>query len=365
MTIDFNRERWEKVREDYRLWWARRLKRPLIHVTLTGCESDRSEPELSFYGFTTFYDLSISAERIVDRWDYDLSRMKFAGDAFPCILPDFGAGVLAAFLGAKLEHGAGTTWSHPKEDLEIADLHFEYNPENVWVRRIKDIYHAAAARWEGRVQLAMTGLGGNLDILSTFRPGEKLLLDLYDHPDEVQRLICETHEAWWRAFREFDQALAPVNPGCTCWTPIYSEESYYMLQCDFCYMIGPDMFDEFVKPELAASCRKLVNPFYHLDGRGQLPHLDSLLTIEELKGVQWFPGVGSPDISQWPEVLRKIHDAGKLIQFFDFQYEGGGLEILDLLTDQIGTAEGIVMVASVDISREKEVEALLSKYGVI
>jgi len=38
---------------------------------------------------------------------------------------------------------------------------------------------------------------------------------------------------------------------------------------------------------------------------------------------------------------------------------------LDLLTDQIGTAEGIVMVASVDISREKEVEALLSKYGAI
>ena len=61
------------------------------------------------------------------------------------------------------------------------------------------------------------------------------------------------------------------------------------------------MFDE-SKPELAASCRRLKNAFYHLDGLGQLPHLKSLLSIPELKGIQWVPGDGQPDVTEWPAV---------------------------------------------------------------
>ena len=72
-----------------------------------------------------------------------------------------------------------------------------------------------------------------------------------------------------------------------------------MLQCDFCYMIGPEQFKKFVLPELAVSCKKLTNPFYHLDGPGQLPHLDYLLSIPELKGIQCVPGDGSPHDGPW------------------------------------------------------------------
>jgi len=368
MAIDFSTDRWEKIKRDYASWWAGELKRPLINVELTGVDAGRPEPDVPFYGFTAFYGFDVDAERIVDRWDYDLSRKRFPGDAFPCIWANFGPGVLAAFLGAEIETSieGGTVWFRPVEEREPAALDFEYDAHNKWFRRIRDIYGAAVDRWEGRVQLAMTDLGGNLDVLSTFRPGEKLLLDLYDHPEEIKRLTWQVHELWFRFFDEFNAVLRPANPGYTAWTPIFSEEPYYMLQCDFCYMIGPDMFDEFVKPELAATCKRLVNPFYHLDGPGQLPHLDSLLAIDELKGVQWVPGAGAPDVSHWPEVYRKIRDAGKLIQVFTSQYEDGDeLEILDILADQLGSAEDIALIGSVDVSREKNLEKLLSRYGAI
>ena len=203
----------------------------------------------------------------------------------------------------------------------------------------------------------MTDLGGNLDVLSTFRPGEKLLLDLYDNPHEVNRLTWEAHEAWWGYFEEINSVLQPVNPGYTAWAPIFSEEPYYILQCDFCYMIGPDMFDEFVKPELAATCRRLGHAFYHLDGPGQLPHLDSLLEIEELAGVQWVPGAGNKDLALWPEIHRKIRDAGKLIQL------SGDMATLDALAEQLGSAEGIVIMSGADTSKEREATHFLEKYG--
>ena len=53
-----------------------------------------------------------------------------------------------------------------------------------------------------------------------------------------------------------------------------------------------------------------------LDGAGQLPHLDSLLSIEELKGIQWVPGDGAKPCTEWPEVYRKIRDTGKRIQIY-------------------------------------------------
>jgi len=188
-----------------------------------------------------------------------------------------------------------------------------------------------------------------------------LLFGLYDSPEDVKRLAGEGHRVWWHYFDELNRVLRPVNPGYTAWTPLFSEEPCYMLQCDFAYMLGPDMFDEFVKPELAASCRRLKNSFYHLDGIGQLPHLDSLLEIPELKGVQWVPGDGQPEITKWPEVYRKIRQAGKLIQFFTSQ-SSLAWNALDLIADQIGGAEGICMIGEADRSQENDILKIIDRY---
>ncbi len=48
-----------------------------------------------------------------------------------------------------------------------------------------------------------------------------------------------------------NNVLQPHNPGYSDWAGIYSDLPSYVPQCDFSYMIGPDMFDTFVKPELA------------------------------------------------------------------------------------------------------------------
>ena len=296
MAIDFDSARWERTKDTHRAWWAGELGRPLIYLNRGGGDPGRPEPALPRKNAPAFYDLSVPAEDIVDRWDWDMSCTRFLGDSFPSIWPNFGPGVAAAFMGAEFHatEETGTVWFHPAHELDIRDIHLEYDPNNIWLRRIKDISRAAVERWRGQVQVGMTDLGGNLDVLSSFRPSEQLLYDLYDHPDEVKRVTWEAHELWWRYFDEITSVLQPLNPGYSGWFGVYSEVPHYILQCDFCYMIAPDQFDEFVKPELAASCRRMVNGFYHLDGPGQLPHLDSLLTIPELKGVQWVYGEGNP-----------------------------------------------------------------------
>lgn len=357
MSIDFSRDRWAKIKEDARRFWDGKLERPLIQVALSGRDPGRPEPKLPWRPRTIMYGEDTPVAEVVDSYDYDLSRLKYLGDSFPCVLPDFGPGIIAGFMGAQVEVGAETTWFHPTQIQEIAELEFQPEPGNFWLPRIKAFMKAAVERWEGQVQISMTDLGGNLDILSIFRPSERLLLDLYDHPEEVTRLTWQSHELWWRYFDELDAVLRPRNPGYTAWANIFSEKPYYMLQCDFSYMIGPEMFDEFVKPEIAAMCRRLGNSFYHLDGIGQLPHLDSLLTIKELKGVQWIPGAGQPDMAHWPEVYRKIRKAGKLIQLY------GDMATLDAVVAQLGSPEGLVIMMDGKGCREPEITAFLKRYG--
>jgi len=357
MAISFTNDRWDRIKEDAAAWWDGDLKRPLIVASSPG-DPGRDEPTLRKRHFISFYDLSIPASDVVDRIDYDLSCRDYVGDGFPYVFTNFGPGVIASFVGADLVNTeeTNTVWFHYGEDRTPADLSFVYPAEeSVWCKRVKEFCKAADERWNGSVQVSMPDLGGNLDIISSFRPSEKLLFDLYDFPEEIKRLIWEAHDLWWKYYGELDEILA-TNPGRSAWAGIFSKETHYMLQCDFCYMIGPDMFDEFVKPELRECCRKLDHSFYHLDGPGQLAHLDSLLEIEELDGVQWIPGDGQPDMKHWAEVYRKIRDAGKKIQLFQ------GLDTLDTVAEQLGSAEGIVHICEDDVT-EQEVRDMLQKWS--
>jgi 5-methyltetrahydrofolate--homocysteine methyltransferase len=136
-----------------------------------------------------------------------------------------------------------------------------------------------------------------------------------------------------------------------------------MMQCDFSYMISPQMFERFVMPDLVACCDHLENGFFHLDGRGEIPHLDLLLSIKRLRGIQWIPGDGSPTPDQWTDLLKRIIAGGKLCQVF-VSAEGarnivrtvGGKGFLIAVQDEMRAEEAeafLKLLAREDISRGK------------
>jgi 5-methyltetrahydrofolate--homocysteine methyltransferase len=161
-----------------------------------------------------------------------------------------------------------------------------------------------------------TDLGGNLDILASLLTTEQLLFALCDHPREVARLAGCLTRLWLRYYDALYALVEPAGRGTTPWAAIWSPARCYMLQSDFAYMISPRMFERFVLPDLAACCGRLDHAFYHLDGVGQLPHLDHLLALKRLRGIQWIPGDGQPPPEGWLSVLQRIRDAGKLCQLY-------------------------------------------------
>ena len=314
MAIRFDQEDWARIKKAHKAWWNGELERPLVQVRATVRPLDeraaRSAPLLSQENCA---DFSYSPEALIDRLDAELSRYEFLMDAYPMVnFNAFGPGVAAAFCGAKLDASSGRVWFFPEEQKPIEEISIQYDPENIWVNRIKAIYRAGGERWKGNVLMTMPDLGGVLDIVATFVGTENLLMALYDEPDEVKRLTREAHTAFMAAYRDLSRTLEEIgNPGFSDWNSLYSETPSYVTQSDFSYMIGPEMFREFVFGDLQLSCMELDNVIYHMDGIGQIPHLPQLLSMKNLKAIQWVPGDGQKQGAYWMDIYRQILGSGR------------------------------------------------------
>ena len=111
MGIKFSADDWARTKENYTKWWNKELDRPLVPIVLEGRDPGRPQPAVPILTQATCTDLSIPAETLIDRLDYELSRYEYLGDSFPYINMDvFGPGVMNAFLGAELRNETGYVW---------------------------------------------------------------------------------------------------------------------------------------------------------------------------------------------------------------------------------------------------------------
>ncbi len=311
MAVNFDLSRMAEIRENYERWWNGTLDRPLVRGVIYDAHPICRETRAPLLGQANCTDFSWSAEELIDTIDADLSQYEYIGDGFPYVnLDSFGPGVLAAFCGARLDNSSGQVWFFPAEKKDISEIHANYDPENIYVKRIKDIYLAGLDRWQGSVIMGMPDLGGILDVVAALVGSEELLFALIEEPEEVKRLVGEVQEAWHQAYNDFAEVLKPQG-GYTDWSQLFSSTPSYILQSDFSYMISPDMFSEFVMDSLKEDTRRLDHTIYHLDGVGALPHLDQLLTLPDLNAVQWVYGAGKPGPMHWLDVYKKIADSGK------------------------------------------------------
>jgi 5-methyltetrahydrofolate--homocysteine methyltransferase len=319
IDVQFSAADWARVAHNWTAWWAGELPRPLVLIEVGDNRTEFvfSDPDDDPYRYTSNFPLDVPPAEVIAYYTRRLESARFLGDAFPTWWPNFGPGIMAGFVGARVQTAPDTVWFTPQApDAPIEDLHPVYDPANIWWQRVQDLTRTAVAAWGDAVAVGHTDLGGNLDIIASLYDTQRLLLALCYYPAEVDRLVGEVTALWQRYYDELDAIIRSAGRGTTPWAAIWSPRRTYMLQSDFCYMISPQMFERFVLPDLAAMCDHLDDAFYHLDGKGQIPHLDMLLALDRLRGIQWIPGAGAPPPEEWLPLLKRIRDSGKLCQLY-------------------------------------------------
>lgn len=304
------KEDWERAQQKYLEFWARENHdRSVISVTAPRAGYIPKEVKKP----TDLMQQRLDIEyKIKDSREY-FAGTYFGGEAFPNTFPNLGPDIFGAFLGCNIVFGEDTTWAEHFISDWSAVKKFKFDPQNKWWKIIKEMTEALVEDSKGDYLIGMNDLHSGADGLVSLRGPENLCTDLYDEPEAVKRANFELLEVFKIVIDELYQITTKYQSGCTNWLCIWHPKKWYVTSCDFSCMISKEMFAEFILPELQAELDHLEASIYHLDGPRALKHLDALLEIPNLNGIQWVYGAGQPSASHWIPILQKIQNAGKLI----------------------------------------------------
>jgi hypothetical protein len=243
----------------------------------------------------------------------------WGGEAVPCYSPSFGPDQFAAFLGGELmwsKDSASTSWAVPfVRDWEKA-LPLRLDPQNKWWQRMLAFVRKLAAATEGKMIISHLDLHSNMDGLSAMRGPQRLLMDLMDMPETIDRAMQSVRTLYQPIFDGVFEAGDMGRRGATGWIPHYHAGKVNTIQCDFICMISPAMFRRYVLPALEEETQHLEHSIYHYDGPGALVHLDDMLSLKRLDGIQWVPGAGNKPLLEWMDLLKRIQAAGKSLDVY-------------------------------------------------
>ncbi len=326
------------VKDSYQAWWDGTNTDAVIWCRYnTGADRKRENPfRRDWMTDSPGWALAQAVERVfqggndadidaaLDYIEASHADAGYAGDGFPSFFFNLGAGCAATAISQFFQYYNNTVWFELDQPLDWDPiLSFDPAAPNPYWELLERTARRVAERFEGKFIVSNLDLGGNLDILASLRRSGQLLFDVMDEPDKV-KLACERIWQTWKTMHAaIDRIVLPANGGfSTSWMSILSPDSYYPSQCDFSAMISPGMFEAFVLPYLAREMALFRKGLYHLDGPGELAHLDLLCTIPNLHAIQWVPGpaIGFLDDVSFA-LYRRIIEKGKKVVLSGFAKE--------------------------------------------
>jgi hypothetical protein len=279
------------------------------------------------------------------RAEAELAGREFLAEAFPYFDTQIGPGSLGIFLGSEPGFAPDTVWYNPCLTDPAAHAPIQFSADgNHWLEVHLGLVDEGLRRAGGRYLVGIPDLIENLDTLSALRGDTALLYDLLERPSWVAERLAEINQAYFAVFDLFfDRVKDAWGGNAFSAFRIWGPGKTAKLQCDASAMISPRMFRRFVIPHLGAQCDWLDFSLYHLDGTTALQHLDALLEIPGLDGIEWTPQALSAapgGSAEWYDLYRRIKAGGKSVQVIGVRPE----ELLPLL-DAIGPQGTMVIMA--------------------
>jgi hypothetical protein len=305
---------YEKTRERIEAFWERDvLDRPVTMFTLSRPPEDQVDLPLDHHPSPAerWLDTQYQAELALAL----LTNHEFLGDSLPIAFPNLGPEVFSALYGCPLHFGDyGTSWTDPIlfDWQQAGQIQIDW--DHPYLKKLVEMTDALLEIGRGKFITGMTDWHPGGDALAAIRDPQNLAMDMIDHREDVIRLLARLEVDYFRIYDLFYEKLRASGMPITSWTPLVSDNRYYIPSNDFSIMVSKAMYDEVFLPGLTRECQALDRSIYHLDGPGALRHLDSILSIAELDALQWVFGAGNEGFHRWVKVYREAQSRGKSIQ---------------------------------------------------
>ncbi len=237
----------------------------------------------------------------------------FGGEAFPCFWCNLGPDIMAACLGAELVFEQTTTWVKPLiTDWETVPP-LCLDPNNRWWRLLQEMTKVAVEVGAGKFFVGLTDIHAGGDLLAALRGRENFCLDLVECPDKVREAMAAITPLFFEFYETLHAIIRTRYEGTSTWLNVWSPGRWYPVSMDALALISPQMFQAFFLDDIKAQVDWLDYSLFHLDGPDCIRHLDILLDLPKLHGIQWVPGARYSSMLPWVPLLKRIQKAGKLV----------------------------------------------------
>ena len=194
MHIRFTPEDWKRVEQDWDAYWNYQQKRPMVWIQ---CWDPHTGEVTERCSCVAQYAADVTPQEIIKLETRFLETFDFVGDAFPKFFLNFGPGGAAAYFGSSVTAVMDTVWFDPiSDDLAGFEERLTLDRKNTWFQRTHAVLDTALQMWQDQVQVTVSDIGGNLDILASLRGTSQLLFDLFDNSDRVEELTRRITRLW-------------------------------------------------------------------------------------------------------------------------------------------------------------------------
>lgn len=257
----------------------------------------------------------IDYEGLRKRMLEDIRANYYFGESVPTFPHHWGGRgtpmAMAAYLGGRVDLKENTVWVNPVID-DWRKFKLRFDKENIWLKNSLELFKLSIGKCEGEYLPCLPDFGDALTVLSLLRGADRLLIDLIENKEAVLEARDNFVQLWPKFHKTFWEPYSQKFPGDISWL-MWAPGKTYACQCDFSTMISPEMFIEYVVPEIETMGKYLDYIVWHLDGPDEIKHLDILLDLPEIKAIQWIPGYGNPPAAsaRWKSMLKRIQSKGK------------------------------------------------------
>lgn len=272
-------------------------------------------------------------KQCMDKFEELKEKIYSGGDNLYSYRPNYGAGCTAAMFGVEPEYQEGsdkygimskTVWFRAEIPPHKIISHLDntkLNEDNEWYSRYLRVTEYAAKRANGNYAVAILDLGGILDVLSSLMGPQNLILTMKRNPEIVDEACSLLLDKILILYDNLQGIIDQYCEGSDSWLNLWCPTHYYPVQCDFAAMLNPDWFKRFALPYIKKQAEHMDHAIYHLDGENQITHLDDLLELDCLDGIQWVPGAGKEITAsfEWMPLYDKIQDANKKVVLNAFE----------------------------------------------
>jgi hypothetical protein len=308
---------YDRVTEVWKAYWEGEvLSRPPVWAVVTKPGAPPNDLNRRYY-----HAVHRNFEHFLAQVDLWLEGTEFLGESLPLVGPDLGPDQFAAFLGSDFEFSTDspeTDWVRQVIDDWDAFLPVRLDPDGPHWQGILALSRLLARHSEGRYLVSAADLHSNMDALLALRGSERLCMDFYDHPGQVAEAMGQVRALYRPVYDAlYDAGGMGGARGSAGWTSFWAPGRFATIQCDFLALLSPELSRRYVIPALEEEASFLDRCVYHLDGPGCLPHLDDILAIRKIDGIQWVSGAGKPPMHEWLDVLKRCQAAGKGLMMYD------------------------------------------------